>query len=163
MSNTKKIKVKKKKEKEVADELTLMVRESLGTMGRTMNSAQEKLLVSILRAFMIGGVMTILDLILYVILYRLLKLNPLLANVISFVISLLYGVWGTKNYAASSDKKKEYQRFFLLSFMGLVVTEVLLWIFVSHFGWSPFLWKVLAIILVIVCKSLCKKFFFSKK
>ena len=65
MSNKKKIKVKKVKEEEKVDSLTLMVRESLGTMGRSVDRGQEKLLMNIIRSFLVGGLATIIDVILY--------------------------------------------------------------------------------------------------
>ena len=158
MSNTRKIKVKKTKEEEKVDELTLMIRESLKTMGRGVNPYQEKMLVNIYRMFIIGGVSTIIDVVLYFILYKFVKLDPMISNGISFVVSLAYGIWMSYKYAFSKKNlKSDLISYFLLAFLGLAVTEVLLWIFTHTMSVSPILIKILAVILVIVLKVVLKK------
>lgn len=164
MSNTRKIKVKKKKEEEKVDDLTLMIREALGTMGRSVNSYQEKMLVSLFRTFIIGGVVTIIDVILYFILYKFVKFDPMISNVISFTVSLIYGVWSSMKYAVSvKDKKKDLISYFVIAFCGLCITELLLWFLVHQIHFSPMLTKILAVILVIVIKVLFKRFVLNKK
>ena len=148
MSNTKKIKVKKKPEKEPVDNLTLMVRESLGSMGRSVNSAQEKMLVNVYKSFIVGGVANIIDFILFMILSLATKLNPLLMNAISFVIILIYGIFMSFQYLFPKEK---YQ------------TEGILYGLVVKLGWYAILIKLLAIILVIFIKWGMKSLLNKKK
>lgn len=159
MSNTRKIKVKKPKEKskEKDDELTLMVRESLGSMGRSVNPYQEKMLVCIYKLFIIGGITTIIDFVLFIIL-KIVGLPPVLANAISFTISLIYGLWSSFKYAFK-DKKKDMIEYLILALIGLAITELLLW----FIRWMPILIKFFAIILVIVVKIFIKKFILKRK
>ena len=164
MSNTKKIKVKKPKEEEKVDSLTLTVRESLNSMGRRVDPYQEKLLVQLLKSFLVGGLSIIIDLIIYFILYHFVKLSPMIANIISFVIITIFGYFMSQKYVFDSKtKKKQVKEFLILALTGFVVTELLLFIFVIKILWNAMLVKVLTVILVIVVKILIRRFVFSKK
>ena len=164
MSNKKKIKVKKEKKKEEVDSLTLTVRESLGSMGRSVNLAQEKMLVKIYKLFIVGGVSTLIDFVLYLILCLVTKLDPMIVNAISFVVSFGYGLWSSYKYVFSSkNKESSFTEYLILSFTGFIVTEALLFGFVSMLSWNAIIVKLLAIILVIVCKVLMKKLIFQRK
>lgn len=163
MSNTKKIKVKKKKEEEKVDSLTLMVRDSLGSVGRSINSYQEKLLVQLIKVFLVGGLSTIIDLILYFILYHFVKMNPLIANSLSFVVILIFGYFMSLKYVFTKTDKKNIREYFILSIVGLLVTEGLLFGLVSCLSWNAMLIKIFAVILVIIIKILLRKFVLSKK
>ena len=92
MSNKRKIKVKKKEEKEKVDDLTLMIRESLRSMGRSVNPYQEKMLVNLYKMFIIGGVSTIIDLVIYIVLSLVTKLDPMIVNSISFAVAFIYSI-----------------------------------------------------------------------
>lgn len=162
MSNKKKIKVKKVKEAEKVDSLTLTVREALGSMGRRVDPYQEKMLVSLLKSFLVGGLSTIIDLIIYFILYHF--INPLFANIISFVVILLFGYFMSLKYVFDDrSKKKGTSEYFILNVIGFVVTEGVLFGLVTMVGWNAFLVKVLTVILVIIVKILVRRFIFNKK
>ena len=164
MSNTKKIKVKKKPEKEPVDNLTLMVRESLGSMGRSVNSAQEKMLVNVYKSFIVGGVANIIDFILFMILSLATKLNPLLMNAISFVIILIYGIFMSFQYLFPKEKyQKPLLQYVFFTILGFIITEGILYGLVVKLGWYAILIKLLAIILVIFIKWGMKSLLNKKK
>ena len=164
MSNKKKIKVKKEKKKEEVDSLTLSVRESLGSMGRKVNPAQEKMLVAIYKLFIVGGVSTLIDFILYLILCLTTKLDPMIINAISFVVAFIYGVWSSYKFIfLDKNKKSLLTEFLILRFVDLLVTELLLFGFVCMLSWNSIAVKILSIILAVICKFLIKKFILHKK
>lgn len=164
MSNTKKIKVKKKKVEEKPDELTLLIREALNTTGRRATIQQEKMLVSVFRLLIIGGISTVIDFVLYFILYHFVKINPLLANSISFLICTIYGLWASFQYSFSKGHLKQDLIFFLvLALLGFILTEGVIYLFIYPISLSPILPKFLSIILVIIMKHFIKKFWNSKK
>ena len=163
MSNKKKIKVKKVKEEEKVDALTLTVRETLGSMGRRVDPYQEKLLISLLKSFLVGGLSTIIDLILYFVLYHFVHIDPLIANSISFVIIMIFGYFMSHKYVFDEkNKKKQLSDYCILNIVGFVVTEGLLFGLVTMIHWNAFLIKVLAIILVLVIKILLRRFILNK-
>ena len=167
MSNKMKIKVKKEKEKKVVekpDELTLMVRESLGSMGRRVAPGQEQMLVIILKSFLVGGISTIVDVIIYFILYHFVKLDPMIANAISFVIILIFSYFMSNKYVFDKNNKKQMvKELFILYFLGLILTEGIIFGLVTTISWNPLLVKIMAVVLVIIMKFLVKRFILNKK
>ena len=164
MSNKKKIKVKKKKEPEQVDKLTQSIRDSLGSVGRKVDPYQEQMLVGLVKAFLVGGISTIVDLVLFTILVYLIKLNPLLSNIISFIIIFIFGYFMSLKYVFDKrNKKKQVKEYIILSVVGLIFTELLLFGLVTKLKVNAFLIKLLAVILVIVIKILIRRFIFNKK
>ena len=164
MSNKKKIKVKKKKEPEQVDKLTQSIRDSLGSVGRKIDPYQEQMLVGLVKAFLVGGISTIVDLVLFTILVYLIKLNPLLSNIISFIIIFIFGYFMSLKYVFDKrNKKKQVKEYIILSVVGLIFTELLLFGLVTKLKVNAFLIKLLAVILVIVIKILIRRFIFNKK
>lgn len=163
MSNTKKIKTKKKKkEEEKVDAFTQSIRDNLNSMGRKVDPYQEKILVQLLKAFLVGGLTTILDFILYCVLS--LFLSPLLGNLISMMAAIALGiVIGVKYVYDLKSQKKELRQYFILSCIGFLLTEGMIYGLVISIHWNAILVKILAIILVIVMKILVKRFLFSKQ
>ena len=104
MSNKKKIKVKKKEVKEPVDPLTLSVRESLGSMGKSVAPAQEKMLVAVYKMFLVGGISTIIDFVIFILLSIFTKLDPMIVNAISFAIAFFYGLWSGHKYIFQGKK-----------------------------------------------------------
>ena len=164
MSNTKKIKVKKKKDKEEVknDQFTQTIRESLKSMGKQANPYQEQMLVQLLKSFLVGGVATILDIILYIVLC--IFIDPLLSNVISMLVTISLGlVIGIRYVYDKRSRKTMITRYIVLNSIGLLVTEGMIYGLVSIKEWNAILVKILAIILIIVFKTIMNRFVFSKK
>ena len=164
MSNMKKIKVKKKKEEEKADTLTLMVRESLNSMGKRVAPAQEQLLVGIYKLFLVGGVSNIIDFFLFMILAFFVKIDALYLNAIVFVVVLVYGLWMSFKYMFPKGKeKKPLIQYLILMFVGFLITEGILFGLVSVLKWNSILVKLLCVILVIFIRWGMKKLLFEHK
>ena len=169
MSNTKKIKVKapKKKQEEKVDSLTLMIRETLKSMGRSINPAQEKLLVQIFKFVVVGGIATIIDWAIYFVLYKFVKLEPLIGNIIAFSVSVVYNYWASCKYVFEVTKEKSKLRLFvefmIFAVIGLGINELLIWIFVNQLHWNAMLVKILATIIVMTFNFITRKKFLEKK
>ena len=164
MSNKKTIKVKKKKEEEQVDGFTQIIRDSLKTMGKTANPYQEQLLVQLLKSFLIGGIATILDLIIYFILYHFVKIDPIISNTISMILTFIFGlVVGIIYVYDKKNRERPIKEYSMLSFIGFVITEGMILGLVFKLKWNAMLVKVLAIIIVLVVKTLIRRFIISKK
>ena len=164
MSNKKTIKVKKKKEEEQVDGFTQTIRDSLKTMGKTANPYQEQLLVQLLKSFLIGGIATILDLIIYFILYHFVKIDPIISNTISMILTFIFGlVVGIIYVYDKKNRERPIKEYSMLSFIGFVITEGMILGLVFKLKWNAMLVKVLAIIIVLVVKTLIRRFIISKK
>ena len=62
-----------------------------------------------------------------------------------------------------NNKKKQVKEFLILSIVGLIITELLIFGLVTKLKWYAFLVKLLAIVVVIVVKILLRRFVFNRK
>ena len=95
----------------------------------------KELVIQIFKFLIVGGIATIIDWFVYYILYNFLGVNPLVANVVSFVVSVIYNYIASVKWIFNVDKEKSKKRIFIefivLSTIGLAITEVLLYLFIS--------------------------------
>lgn len=168
MSNTKKIKVKVKKKKEIeeADALTLMMREALKKTGKRVGREQEKLLVQILKFIIVGGIATLIDWVIYFVLYKFVKIPPIYGNIIAFTVSVVYNYWASCQYVFEVNKEKSKLRrfveFMIFALIGLGINELLIWIFVNKLIWNAMFVKVCATIIVMIFNFVTRKKFLEK-
>lgn len=157
MSNKKKIKVKAPKEKkEAVDPVTLMIRDTLNGMGRKVAPGQEVMLVQIYKFFMMSVIATIIDFIIFIILYKPVKLLPLIANPISYVIAIIYHFIMRYQLIIKykDNKKKEIISFLMIAIIGLLISEGFIYLLIKF---SPLLGKVLACLITFGIKKLYQK------
>lgn len=157
MSNKKKIKVKtlKEKKKEV-DPVTLMIRDTLNSMGRKVAPGQEVLLVQIYKFFMNSVISTIIDFALFLILYKLVKLDALIVNPISYVVALIYHF--IMRYSLiikyKDNKKEDIVSFVVFAIIGLIISEGLIYLLLKF---SPVFGKVIATLTTFALKKIYQK------
>ncbi len=127
---------------------------------------KNKLLIQIFKFVIVGGTATILDWILYYILYNYLKINPLIANIISFSISTVYNYWASIKWVFEVNKdkssKKLFIEFVLFSVIGLGLTELLLWIGIDLLSMNAMLIKIIATVIVMIFNFITRKIFLEK-
>lgn len=131
-----------------------------------LNKKNVKLFIQIFKFVIVGGTATVLDWILYYILYNYLKINPLIANIISFSISTVYNYWASTKWVFEVNKDKSSKRLFiefvLFSVIGLGLTELLLWIGIDLLSMNAMLIKIIATIIVMVFNFITRKIFLEK-
>ena len=110
---------------------------------------------------MVGGTATLLDWIIYYILCSYLHIYPLIANVISFSISVIYNYYASVKWVFNVDKKKSQKKLFIgfivLSIIGLFITELFLGIFINLLDINVMLSKVLSTIIVMIFNFITRK------
>ena len=126
----------------------------------------ENLLIQIFKFTIVGGIATIIDWIIYYLIYNFLKINPLIANIISFSVSVIY------NYIASvkwvfdvnenNSKKKMFIEFMIFSIIGLLITELLLWLFINKLLINEMISKIVSTAVVMVFNFVTRKIFLEK-
>lgn len=131
-----------------------------------LNKKNEKLFIQIFKFIIVGGIATILDWILYYILYNYLKISPLVANIISFSISTIYNYWASTKWVFDVNKNKSRKKLFiefvLFSAIALGLTELLLWIGIDVLLMKAMLSKIVATIIVMVFNFITRKKFLEK-
>lgn len=116
--------------------------------GRTNKS-----LVQFFRYFFVGGVSTVVDLVVYGGLLQMFGESLYLAHAFAGYMAglvcnhLLCLLWV---FERKHSRKKEYTMVFLIALGGLFWTELLLWLSVDHFGGDPFLSKFFIVFAVLI-------------
>ena len=130
------------------------------------NKKLEKLSVQILKFIIVGGIATIIDWIVYYILFNYLDMNPLVANIFSFSVSVIYNYTASVKWIFEVDKnkskKKVFIEFIILSLIGLLLTEILLFIFISYISMTEMSSKIIATAIVMVFNFITRKIFLEK-
>ena len=117
----------------------------------------------ILKFVIVGGVAFIIDYFVIVICKELIDLNVLLSAFFGFVISVIY------NYLASikwvfdvSDKNSKTRNFIIfiiISIIGLLFTELIMWVGTDIINISYLIVKIVATFIVMIFNFFTRKFF----
>ncbi len=125
-----------------------------------------KMLVQILKFIVVGGIATVIDWAIYYIFYNIVKIDPLIANIIAFSVSVTY------NYIASvkwvfevnqdKSKKQMFMEFMIFSIIGLLLTEGIIYIGTDKLKMDAMLIKIIATAIVMVFNFITRKIFLEK-
>ena len=122
-----------------------------------------KLLVQIFRFIIVGGIATLIDWLVYYILFNYFNINPLLANVFSFSISVIYNYIASVKWVFNVDKDKSknimFIEFIVLSIIGLLLTEIFLYLFINLLTIDEMVSKIIATAIVMVFNFVTRKIF----
>ncbi len=148
------------------DKIRVIVRKILSLFKIKVTKEKEDLLIQIINFLIVGGIATLIDWLLYFILYNYVKLSPLLANIISYTISTLYSyVVSVKfvfNVNKGNSKKKNFIIFVTLSVIGLLLSEGLIYLMVNVFNLHKMLAKIISTAIVMFFNFVSKKYFLEK-
>ena len=167
--DSKKNKVKKDNQtkKPIKEKDMDTVRQTLKSMNMKLNPAQEDLIVQIFKFLVVGGIATIIDWVIYFVLYHFVKIPPLIANIMSFTVSVIYNYWASCKYVFKVTKDKSKLRLFIefiiFAVIGLGINEVIIFALYNKAGWNAMLVKVLATIIVMTFNFITRKKFLEKK
>lgn len=139
------------------------VKKILKKLNIEYSNKTENLFIQIFKFVIVGGIATIIDWILYFIIYNFLKINPLISNLISFSISSIYNYTASIKWVfdvnANKSKKRLFVEFMIFSFIGLGITETLLWIGTQQLGMNAMLVKIMSTIIVMIFNFITRKMF----
>ena len=145
------------------DKVAIFINKMLKIFHIKVSAKTENLFVQIFKFVIVGGIATIIDWAIYYVLYNFLHIPPLVANILSFSVSVIY------NYTASvkwvfdvnqeKNKKRMFIEFMIFSIIGLLLTELLLWIFIDLISMNAMLAKIIATAIVMVFNFVTRKIF----
>lgn len=131
-----------------------------------ISEKNEKLLLQIFKFVIVGGTATILDWAVYYVLYNFVHMNPLIANILSFTVSVIYNYIASVKWVFDVNKEKSkvriFAEFIIFSVIGLLLSELLLWIGINKLGLNAMLVKICATIIVMVFNFITRKIFLEK-
>ena len=124
---------------------------------------KKELFIQIFKFLIVGGIATLIDWVIYFILYNLGGINPLLANVVSFSVSVVYNYIASVKWVFKVNKEKTKKQLFIdfmiFSILGLILTEILLWIFIDRLKIGKMIAKIIATGIVMVFNFVTRKIF----
>ena len=145
------------------DYLYYIVDKSLKKAKLKLNKQQRDLLEQILRFIVVGVIATLIDWIIYFICCNYIKIDPLISNIISFSISVIYNFWASCKYVFNVNKEKnrktQFIIFIVFAVMGLLLNELILYIFIKLLSWNYMLVKVMGTAIVMVFNFVTRKKF----
>ena len=152
--------------KKNSKDINAQIDKVLKSMNIKISKQQKELLIQIFKFIIVGGIATLLDWIIYYILYRFIGINPLIANIISFSISMIYNFYASCKYVFNVTKSKTKYRLFIefivFSLLGLGINELLIFVFYTNLSWNAMLVKILATAIVMVFNFVTRKMFLEK-
>ena len=124
------------------------------------------LIIQIFKFIIVGGIATIIDWIIYYLLYNFLNINPLLSNIMSFTVSVIYNYLASVkwvfNINKDKNKRKTFMEFILFSIIGLLISEVLLFIMINKININKMLSKIISTMIVMIFNFITRKKFLEK-
>lgn len=145
------------------DKVAIFINKMLKIFHIKVSAKTENLFVQIFKFVIVGGTATIIDWIIYYLLYNFLHIPPLIANILSFSVSVIY------NYIASvkwvfdvnqeKSKKRMFIEFMIFSILGLLLSELLLWILIDLLSINAMISKIVATAIVMVFNFITRKIF----
>lgn len=114
---------------------------------------------------LVGVLNTAIDTLTYIFFTRILGVYYLLANIFAFVTSSTNSYYLNRIFTFQSihDKKKlEYGKFMTILLLGLGITEIILYLFVSTFGLNDIIGKLAGVVVVLFWNFFGSKFFVFK-
>lgn len=125
-----------------------------------------KLFVQIFKFAIVGGIATIIDWAVYYVLFNFLNINPLIANVGAFTISVIYNYIASIKWVFEVDenisKKKMFTEFIILSIIGLILTEIIIYVGNVKLKIDPMIIKIIATAITMIFNFVTRKIFLER-
>ncbi len=122
-----------------------------------------KLINIIIRFSVVGGIATIIDFVCLYIFKEFLNINIIIANTLSFIISVTYNYIAsiTWMFDVNNNKNKNVQfiLFIVFSVVGLIINNIILYILTDKLNIYYLISKVIATIIVMIFNFVTRKKF----
>ena len=145
------------------DKISVFIHKCLKLLHINVKKNTEKLFVQIFKFVIVGGVATVIDWLIYYLLFNFLKINPLVANILSFSISVVYNYLASVKWVFDVDqdksKSKQFITFIVFSIIGLLINNLILWICIDKLSIYYLIGKVIATGIVMVFNFITRKMF----
>ena len=145
------------------DKSALFVKKCLKLFHLKVNSKTEKLLIQIFKFGIVGGIAFIIDYLSLIICKEVFHLNILFSAAIAFTISVIYNYIASVKWVFDVNKEKNEKTnfiiFIVLSIVGLIITEIIMWLGSDVMGISYLIVKIVATAIVMVFNFITRKMF----
>ena len=145
------------------DKSALFVKKCLKLFHIKVNSKTEKLLIQIFKFGIVGGIAFIIDYLSLIICKEVFHLNTLSSAAIAFTISVIYNYIASVKWVFDVNKEKNEKTnfiiFIVLSIVGLIITEIIMWLGSDVMGISYLIVKIVATAIVMIFNFITRKMF----
>lgn len=145
------------------DKASLFVKKCLKLFHIKVNAKQEKLLIQIFKFGIVGGIAFVIDYVSLIVCKEVFHLNTLLAAAIAFTISVIYNYIASVKWVFDVNKEKDEKTnfiiFIVLSIVGLIITEIIMWFGTDVLKISYLIIKIVATAIVMVFNFITRKMF----
>ena len=122
-----------------------------------------KLINKIIRFSVVGGIATIIDFVCLYIFKEFLNINIIIANTLSFIISVTYNYIASITWVFNVNKNKnknvQFILFIVLSVVGLIINNIILYVLTDKLNIYYLISKVIATIIVMIFNFVTRKKF----
>ena len=124
---------------------------------------QNKLLMQIIKFIIVGGIATVIDYVIFLILHELLGINTIISNIISFTVSVIYNYIASVKWVfevdESKDKKQQFIIFIVFSILGLLINTGIVYLCTDIIKLYSLIGKVIATSIVMIFNFITRKIF----
>ena len=127
----------------------------------------KKLISQILKFGFVGAAAFVIDYGLMVLLTEVFNVYSLISAAISFTVSVIFNYVASVKWVFEVDeeknsKQKQFIVFVILSVIGLIINELIMWLMDSKFGIHYMISKLVATFVVMVWNFITRKIFLEK-
>ena len=142
---------------------SIFVKKCLKLLHIKVRKKTENLLIQIFKFGIVGGIAFLID---YIVLFcckEFIGLSVLLSAAIAFTVSVIYNYIASVKWVFDVNKeksaKKNFVIFIILSIIGLIITEIIMWIGSDIMKINYLIVKIIATAIVMVFNFITRKIF----
>ena len=150
-------------QKNKKDKAAIFVKKCLKLLHIKVSKRTENLLIQIFKFGIVGGIAFLID---YIVLFcckEFIGLSVLLSAAIAFTVSVIYNYIASVKWVFDVNKeksaKKNFVIFIILSIIGLIITEIIMWIGSDIMKINYLIVKIIATAIVMVFNFITRKMF----
>ena len=150
-------------QKNKKDKASIFVKKCLKLLHIKVSQKTENLLIQIFKFGIVGGIAFLID---YIVLFcckEFIGLSVLLSAAIAFTVSVIYNYIASVKWVFDVNKeksaKKNFVIFIILSIIGLIITEIIMWIGSDIMKINYLIVKIIATAIVMVFNFITRKMF----
>ena len=150
-------------QKNKKDKAAIFVKKCLKLLHIKVSKKTENLLIQIFKFGIVGGIAFLID---YIVLFcckAFIGLSVLLSAAIAFTVSVIYNYIASVKWVFDVNKeksaKKNFVIFIILSIIGLIITEIIMWIGSDIMKINYLIVKIIATAIVMVFNFITRKIF----
>ncbi len=145
------------------DKTTILIRKILKVLHIKLKPKHEKLFIQIFKFAIVGGIATIIDFVFLYLFREFLHFPVILANTLSFCISVIYNYIASVRWVFDVNKEKNAKRqfviFIVFSVIGLLLNDLIMWLSVDFLNIYYLLAKIIATFIVMIFNFVTRKLF----